>query len=182
MGGQRLYVLLAIVAFAGGFQAIGVERAAFGSTAHVGQEGGIFRISLNAVSGIDSMDPALSSSPPGWALLDTTCARLMAYPDKPPPAGFRLEPEVAAGFPTVSRDGKTYTFRLRSGFRFSDGAPVRASAFARAINRMLAPEMNSPGVHYARDVVGTRRRRPGPRRPARRAGTSTGVRDRVQAR
>ncbi len=157
MGGQRLYVLLAIVALASGFQVLGAERAALGSRAGAGQEGGIFRISLNAVSGIDYMDPALSSSPPGWALLDTTCARLMAYPDKPPPAGFRLEPEVAAGFPAISRDGKTYTFRLRSGFRFSDGTPVRASAFARAINRMLAPEMNSPGVHYARDIVGAGR-------------------------
>ena len=157
MGSQRLYVLLAIVALASGFQVFGAGRAALGSRAGAEQEGGIFRVSLNAVSGIDSMDPALSSSPPGWALLDTTCARLLAYPDKPPPAGFRLEPEVAASFPTVSRDGKTYTFRLRSGFRFSDGTPVRASAFARAINRMLAPEMNSPGVHLARDVVGAGR-------------------------
>ena len=78
----------------------------------------------------------------------------MSYPDKPPPAGFRLQPEVAADFPSVSRDRRTFTFRLRNGFRFSDGSPVRASAFARAINRMLAPEMNSPGVQFVRDIVG----------------------------
>jgi peptide/nickel transport system substrate-binding protein len=157
MGGRRLHVLLAAFALGGGFVAIGVGRPALGSTVLAEQEGGIFRISLNTFSGIDYMDPALASSPPGWALLDTTCARLMAYPDKPPPAGFRLQPEVAAGFPTVSRDGKTYTFKLRSGFRFSDGTPVRASAFARAINRLLAPEMNSPGLQYARDIVGAGR-------------------------
>jgi ABC-type transport system substrate-binding protein len=119
--------------------------------------GGIFRVSLNTGGGIDYMDPALASSPPGWALLDTTCARLMAYPDKPPPAGFRLQPEVAVAFPAVSRDGKTYTFRLRRGFRFSDGSPLLASAFAHAINRLLAPEMNSPGLQYARDIVGAGR-------------------------
>ena len=157
MGGQRLYVLLAIVALASGFQVLGGERAALGSRAGAEQGGGIFRISLNSISGIDYMDPALASSPPGWALLDTTCARLLAYPDKPPPEGFRLQPEVATGFPAVSRDGRTYTFRLRSGFRFSDGTPVRASAFARAINRALAPEMNSPGVQYVRDIVGAGR-------------------------
>lgn len=157
MGGQRLYVLLAAVALGSGLQVIGAERAAFGSIARAEQEGGIFRISLNAFSGIDYMDPALSSTPPGWALLDTTCARLMAYPDKPPPEGFRLQPEVAADFPAVSRDGTTYTFRLRSGFRFNDGTPLRASAFARAINRILAPEMNSPGLQYARDIVGAGR-------------------------
>jgi peptide/nickel transport system substrate-binding protein len=156
MGDRRLHVLLAALALGSGFL-VGVGRAGVGSSAHAEQEGGIFRISLNTASGIDYMDPALASSPPGWALLDTTCARLMAYPDRPPPAGFRLQPEVAADFPVVSGDRKTYTFRLRDGFRFSDGTPVRATAFAHAINRMLAPEMNSPGVQYARDIVGAGR-------------------------
>jgi ABC-type transport system substrate-binding protein len=133
------------------------------------EQGGIFRISLHAVSGIDYMDPALASSPPAWALLDTTCARLLAYPDKPAPEGLRLRPEVAAAFPTVSRDGKTYTFMVRKGFRFSDGTPVAASAFARAVNRTLAPAMNSPGVFYARDIVGAGRVLAG------RAATASGV-------
>ena len=153
----RIRVLLAAVALAGAFVALGVGHAAPGSSARGDQQGGIFRISLNAASGIDSMDPTLASSPPGWALLDTTCARLMSYPDAAPPAGFRLRPEVARDFPTVSDGGKTYTFRLRPGFRFSDGKPVQASAFARAINRLLAPEMSSPGVLYARDIVGAGR-------------------------
>jgi peptide/nickel transport system substrate-binding protein len=146
-----------VVALGGALQLLGGERAALGSTAHAAQEGGIFRVSLHAAAGIDYMDPALASSPPGWALLDTTCARLMSYPDQAAPAGFRLQPEVAAEFPAVSRDGRTYTFKLRSGFRFSDGTPLRASAFARAINRVLAPAMNSPGLQYARDIVGAGR-------------------------
>jgi oligopeptide transport system substrate-binding protein len=154
---QKRNLLLAAIALAGAAQMIGSERAALGSPGRAQQEGGIFRVSLQSAAGIDYMDPALASSPPGWALLDTTCARLLAYPDKAPPAGFRLQPEVAASFPAVSRDGKTYTFRLRKGFRFSDGTPVQANAFARAINRTLAPEMNSPGLQYARDIVGAGR-------------------------
>jgi peptide/nickel transport system substrate-binding protein len=78
----------------------------------------------------------------------------MTYPDKPPPAGYRAVPEVAAGPATPSKDLKTFTFRLKQGFRFNDGAPVRASAFARAINRVLAPAMNSPGLVHVRDIVG----------------------------
>jgi ABC-type transport system substrate-binding protein len=157
MESRRLRILLAALALGSAFQVVGMERTALGSADHVEQQGGIFRISLHTSSGIDYMDPALASSPPGWALLDTTCARLMAYPDKAPPAGFRLQPEVAAGAPAVSDGGKTYTFRLRNGFRFSDGTPVRATAFARAINRVLAPHMNSPGVQYVRDIVGAGR-------------------------
>ena len=119
-----------------------------------GQEGGIFRISLAPQSGLDYIDPALSFTAPGWALLDTTCARLMTYPDKAPPKAFDLVPEVAVHYPTISDDFKTYTFRLRSGFRFSDGSQVRASAFAQAINRTLAPEVSSPGALFTRDIVG----------------------------
>lgn len=156
---QRLQLLVVVLALGCGLYLVGADNAAPrpASAARPTAEGGIFRISLNSISGIDYMDPALASSPPGWALLDTTCARLLSYPDKPPPEGFLLQPEVAAGFPRISADGRTYTFKLRRGFRFSDGKPVRASAFARAINRALAPEMDSPGVLYVRDVVGAGR-------------------------
>ncbi|CAN5280500.1 ABC transporter substrate-binding protein [soil metagenome] len=156
MGGRRRRVLVTAVASAG-LLTIGAGQAAPDESSRAQQEGGIFRVSLHALAGIDYMDPALASIPPGWALLDTTCARLMSYPDKNVPAAFRLRPEVATAFPTISRDGKTYTFRLRKGFRFSDGMPVRANAFARAINRVLAPEMRSPGVSYVRDIVGAGR-------------------------
>ena len=89
------------------------------------------------------MDPALAYSPP-WCLLDTTCARLMTYPDKPPPAGLRLVPEVAASFPKISQNGKTYTFTLRRGFRFSDGTPVRAAGL-RASDRSRARARRQDG-------------------------------------
>jgi ABC-type transport system substrate-binding protein len=126
-----------------------VDTGALGSGSQ--RDGGIFRI---AMDGIDYIDPALSYSNGGWAILDTTCARLMTYPDKPVPEGARLVPEVAADFPKISRNGKTHTFTLRSGFRFSDGTPVHASAFARAINRTLAPGVETAATQYTGDIVG----------------------------
>lgn len=153
---RRRAVLIA-TSLSAALLAVGAGRAGLESVGSTRQEGGMFKISLNAASGIDYLDPALASTPPAWALLDTTCARLLTYPDKPPPAGFRLEPEVATSMPRISRNGLTYTFTLRRGFRFSDGAPVLADAYARAINRALAPEMNSPGAQYVRDVVGAGR-------------------------
>jgi peptide/nickel transport system substrate-binding protein len=153
MIGRRPGRLIRTVMIGGGLLAILVWAGAVGSSPGA-REGGIFRISFHGPSGLDAVDPALASSAPGWAVLDTTCARLLAYPDKAPPEGFRIVPEVATGFPKVSPDGKTYTFTLRRGFRFSDGKPVLASAFARAIDRTLAPGVNSPGAQHTRDIVG----------------------------
>jgi ABC-type oligopeptide transport system substrate-binding subunit len=126
-----------------------VDTGALGSDSQ--REGGIFRISFEQ---FDYVDPALGYTLEAWSLLDTTCARLMSRPDKPAPEGFRLVPEVASDFPKVSRNGKTYTFTLRRGFRFSDGTPVLASAFARAINRVLTPDVRSPGAQFMMDIAG----------------------------
>jgi peptide/nickel transport system substrate-binding protein len=123
-----------------------------GSTTR-GQEGGILRVSFSPQAGLDYVDPALSFLPPSWSLLEATCARLYTYPDKWSPKSFRLQSEVAAGH-SVSADLKTYTFTLRRSFRFSNGEPVRANAFARAINRVLQPVVHSPGVIFMRDIVG----------------------------
>jgi peptide/nickel transport system substrate-binding protein len=120
------------------------------------RKGGIFRISYAIGSGIDHLDPALAYTAPAWALLDTTCLRLMSYPDKSTPRAFRLVPEAATGPPKASRDGRTYTFTVRPGFRFSDGKPVRASAFARAINRVLSARQGSPWRAQLSDIVGAR--------------------------
>ena len=113
-------------------------------------DGGTFKVSL-AADLVPNVDPALGGS---YILLDATCAHLMNFPDAPPPAALRLVPEVATAYPRVSRDGTTYTFTLHSGFRFSDGTPVQPSAFKHAIERVLAPGVDSYGAQYVADIVG----------------------------
>jgi len=145
----RRHLLVALLALVIG----GSVLAQPGASAR-GEDGEIFRVAYSPAAGLDFLDPALAFTQPAWSLLDTTCARLYTYPDEPSPASFRVVPEVAASY-DVSPDFKTYTFRLRTGFRFSDGKPVHASAFAQAINRVLAP-VDSPGWVYVRDIVGAR--------------------------
>ena len=52
---------------------------------------------------------------------NATCATLYRYPDAPPPANTRLEPEIATAMPSISADGLTYTIQIRDGFAFSLG-------------------------------------------------------------
>lgn len=114
------------------------------------REGGTFRVALHF---IDYLDPAIAYLPTSWLLLEATCAQLMNYPDRPLPEGLRPVPEVAAGNPRISRDGRTYTFALRRGFRFSNGARLDARSFARQITRVLALKSEG-GLQYVQDIVG----------------------------
>jgi DNA-binding SARP family transcriptional activator/ABC-type transport system substrate-binding protein len=107
-----------------------------------------------------STDPAATQGFNHWQkqFQYATCAKLLNYPDASGEAGKRLVPEVAAAWPIVSDGGRTYTFRIRSGYRFSppSGAPVTADAFRRAIERFLSP-VTQPDVWYLAvlpDVVG----------------------------
>jgi YVTN family beta-propeller protein len=103
-----------------------------------------------------STDPAFTQI--DHQLAGATCALLYNYPDRPFPAGARLQPEVATGPPSVSADGRKYTFTLRDDFRFSppSNEPVTAAAFERAIERVLDPVMGSYGGVLAKDIVGAK--------------------------
>ena len=113
----------------------------------------VLRLNVNSTD-ITYLDPALNYDAYGWRLEAATCAMLLGYKDIPGRASARLYPEVATGFPKVSGGGKTYTYTLRSGFRFSDGTPVTPASYARAIDRALAPKMQSPAATFFSDIVG----------------------------
>ena len=114
-------------------------------------QGGTFLVALPA-SNLDSIDAALTGGPD--QLLSTVCASLMRLPDKPLPDGFHPAPELAADFPKISPDGKTYVFTIRRGLRFSTGAPVTARDVAYTINRILNPTLKSPSTGLYEPIVG----------------------------
>jgi ABC-type transport system substrate-binding protein len=114
---------------------------------------GTLRVALPATY-IDSIDGALASFAGDPAFLNIVCASLMRLPDKPLPAGFRVGPELAAGFPRISNGGKTYVFTIRKGLRFNTGAPVTAADVAFTINRILNPKLQSGAIGSFSAVVG----------------------------
>jgi ABC-type transport system substrate-binding protein/class 3 adenylate cyclase/predicted Ser/Thr protein kinase len=109
---------------------------------------------------VDDTDPAHAwpSPPYRYQLEYATGAQLLNYPDAPAPRGSQLRPEVAAALPSVSTDGRTYTFPIRKGFRFSppSNEPVSAETFKSSIERALSPGLGpeAPAYGFLRDVVG----------------------------
>ncbi|HYT81313.1 MAG TPA: BTAD domain-containing putative transcriptional regulator [Actinomycetota bacterium] len=103
-------------------------------------------------------DPALDSSPAAFQIEYATCAKLLNTPDQAQQPGWQLRPEVAAAMPTLSGDGRTYTFRIRPGYRFSppSNQPVTAETFRFSIERALSPKLGegTPGPRFIDDIRG----------------------------
>jgi YVTN family beta-propeller protein len=104
------------------------------------------------------MDPAQAYDPAAWQLLYAVCAKLLNYPDKAGLAGARLVPEVAQSLPAPANGGKSYTFTIRRGFRFSppSNEPVTAQTFKDTIERTLNPRMRNQVANEFADIVGAR--------------------------
>lgn len=120
-------------------------------------------VRLDSDIDLDSMDPALAYERLSWQLLYETCAKLVNYPDQAGRDGSRLVPEVAQALPARTTNGRTYTFTIRSGYRFSPPSdqPVTAQTFRSTIERTLNPRMHSPVADQLNDIVGVRAYRAG---------------------
>jgi YVTN family beta-propeller protein len=78
-----------------------------------------------------TLDPAVTVSP----LLNMTNDGLTAFKRVGGREGTEVVPDLAVSLPQPSDAGRTYTFRLRKGIRYSNGKLVRAGDFRRAIER-----------------------------------------------
>jgi ABC-type oligopeptide transport system substrate-binding subunit len=144
----RTVVLLAIAA-----SGVAVWFASGASGSGHAVQGGTLRVNISK-SDVTTLDPQIDYEFLGGSVLWATCVKLVYYPDRPAPLGSQLVPEAAVGLPRVSRNGRTYTFTVRSGYRFNTGEPVTAASFGRSFERIFAPKMGSPGVNFVSDIVG----------------------------
>jgi peptide/nickel transport system substrate-binding protein len=85
----------------------------------------------------DSLDPALGATTQSYEATWIAYTGLLTYVHAAGEAGTKLIPGLAESLPSVSADGKTYTFTLRKGLVYSDGTPVKASDFAHTIERAI---------------------------------------------
>jgi peptide/nickel transport system substrate-binding protein len=146
---KRLWLSVAMVAT--GVSLLVASFASAGGNAQL-KKGGLWRVGTTGAS--VQVDPQLAYITTAWWLEYATAAKLYNYPDKSGPAGSKLLPEVASNF-AVSNGGKTYTFTIRKGFKFSDGTNVTANSFKIAINRVANHDLASPGAVFITDENGS---------------------------
>ena len=110
-----------------------------------------FRLAYD--TGIDYLDPALSYTVEGWGIMWNVYLPLLGYKHVNGPDGATIVPYLAQDLPKVTNGGKTYTMTLRSGVKYSDGTPVKASDFKSSIVRDF--KVDSPGVGFFGGIVGS---------------------------
>ena len=147
---KRWLARAALLVGAGLLALVLVAATAVASPKQQAKKGGTFVVELS--TDIDYIDPQLDYLSSGWEIQYAVGCKLFNYPDKPGDAGSQLTPEAAAGAPIVSKDGKTYTFKIRPGIKFSTGEAVTAASFANAINRIASQELQSPGASFI-DII-----------------------------
>jgi peptide/nickel transport system substrate-binding protein len=150
-------VLAAVLALAatacGGGSSAGTTTTSAATTTGTAAKGKTFPVFNIAMDqGTDYLDPGLSYTVEGWGVMWNVYLPLIGYRHVNGPAGATLVPYLAKALPQISDGGTTYTLTLRSGLEYSDGTPVKASDFKKAIERDFI--VDSPGVGFFGNIVG----------------------------
>ena len=96
------------------------------------------------------LDSAIADDSVAFSVLSMTSDGLTGV--KRAGGSLQLVPDLAVALPPESPTRTTYTFTLRNGPRYSNGAPLRASDFRRAIERDF--KLDSSGAHYYAGLLG----------------------------
>jgi peptide/nickel transport system substrate-binding protein len=107
-----------------------------GGSAHTG---GVLTAAATGLTGVEgdpnSLDPGSAYKAPLWRILITTSDGLVAYDREGGVPGSQLVPDLATALPTPIDHGLSYTFTLRKGIRYSNGAFVHVGDFRSGLER-----------------------------------------------
>jgi peptide/nickel transport system substrate-binding protein len=88
-------------------------------------------------TGLDSIDPAIAGSTNSSSVLGLAYDGLTTYRRAGGSESTQLVPDLASASPASTDGGRSYTFRIRTGIRYSNGTPLRPQDFRRALERMF---------------------------------------------
>jgi len=89
----------------------------------------------------------------------TSIARLMYRPlmgwkENPADGTYELVPDLAAAAPTSPDGGKTWTFKIKTGLKFSDGSVIKAADVKYGVERSMDPAIPNGPVYAKLYLIG----------------------------
>ena len=113
--------------------------------------GGTMRLLARSASG--TLDPHINYTDQGWQMYQPIYDGLVAFRKAEGMDGFTIVPDLAEALPEVSNDGKTFTFKLRKGIKFSNGQELSVKDVVASFQRIFKISGPTSGTFYA-GIVG----------------------------
>jgi peptide/nickel transport system substrate-binding protein len=114
-----------------------------------GGKGGTFTILANSNWG--TADPAKNYTLQEWQLLILTHDGLVGFKRAAGAEGTKIVADLATEVPQPTDDGKTWTFTLRPGIKYSDGTDLKASDFETVFKRQFTVPGPASGFYESID-------------------------------
>src|SRR6201996_8642252 len=130
--------VVALAACSSSGTSTGATGGSSSATATSGTSGGTNggTITIDAGTPPLSADPGLDFTTQGNELYSVVDTPLLTFArGVEGVGGSKIIPGLAQALPTVSNGGKTYTFMLRPGLKYSNGTPIKASDETYALER-----------------------------------------------
>ncbi len=132
--------------------ALVVVAAGQGST-NASHRGGTLKLYAKAAGG--TLDPQVNYTLEYWQLFQATYDGLLAFKKAGGNDAFTVVPDLAQNLPTPTNGGKTWVFKLRSGIKFSNGAPLTVNDVVASLRRIFKVKSPTSGTFYA-GIVGAK--------------------------
>ena len=109
--------------------------------------GGTMRLLARSAAG--TVDPHINYTLQYWQIYQGLYDGLMAFKKAAGADGFNKVPDLAEAMPEISNDGKTYTFKLRSGIKFSNGQDLTVKDVVASLQRIFKVSSPTAGGFYS---------------------------------
>jgi peptide/nickel transport system substrate-binding protein len=140
-----------------GLLAVAIAVAAIASVATTSSSaktsdhrGGTLKLLAKAAGG--TLDPQVNYTLQYWQLYQATYDGLLGFKKAGGGAAFEVVPDLASGY-KLSNGGKTWTFTLRKGIKFSNGQAVTVNDVVASFKRIFKVKSPTAGGFYS-GIVG----------------------------
>lgn len=110
-------------------------------------------LKLVAQSAAGTLDPKINYTSQFWQLYQATYDGLLTFKYADGQGSFEVVPDLAEALPKVSNGGKTLTFKLRKGIKFSNGQEVTVKDVKASFERIFKVSSPTAGTFYS-GIVG----------------------------
>jgi peptide/nickel transport system substrate-binding protein len=109
--------------------------------------GGTMRLVARAAAG--TIDPHINYTLQYWQIYQSVYDGLVNFQKAAGAEGFTKVPDLAEELPAPTNDGKTYTFKIRKGIKFSNGQELGVKDVVASLQRIFKVSSPTAGGFYA---------------------------------